>query len=201
MFFFCCCQLTNRGLAPLFPQLSISGIDASGWKEDPKKKKKKPALKTRSIPETSAAEPLEVEKKGSNKMFTIVMMTLMAIVLQVFHVYISAPIYTGSTVSPGIWLSKCGLLTVLPSCENAYLHFDRDGIVTHYNSAKHVTWKIEGAVCEDDDVDCISGMQFLDDGKIMIGGKHVPYVTSFVKEANLSPWPFAETPKLKIWKK
>jgi hypothetical protein len=134
-------------------------------------------------------------------MFTLIFIVLLALLLQVFHVYISAPINPGSTISPGVWLSKCGLLTVLPSCENAYLHFDREGVVTHYNAAKLVTWKIEGVVCDVDDKKCIPGMQIQPDGKVVIGGKHVSYVTSFVKDANLSPWPFVETPKLKVWRK
>lgn len=149
----------------------------------------------------SVAEPLEEKKKGGNKMFTLIFIVMLALLLQVFHVYISAPINPGSTISPGVWLSKCGLLTVMPSCENSYLHFNREGVVTHYNAAKLVTWKMEGGVCDVDDEECIPGMQVQEDGKVVIGGKTVPYVTSFVKDVNLSPWPFVETPKLKVWRK
>lgn len=185
-------------------QLASSGIDASGWKEDPKKRKKKSALKagSRSLDETDSPveEPLELKKKGG-KLFPIAFLALLALLLQVFHVYISAPVNPGSTISPGVWLSKCGLLTVLPSCENSYFHFNREGVATHYNAAKQVTWQMEGAVCDVDDEACNPGMRIAEDGKIMIADKHVPYVISFVKDADLSPWPFLETPKVKLWRK
>ena len=190
-------------------QLAASGIDAKGWKEDPKKKKKKSALKAtstttaRSAAEVppDAAEPLEPKSGGGSKLFTVGFVVLIALLLQVFHVYVSAPIKPGSTISPGIWLSKCGLLTVLPSCNNAYMHFDREGVVTHYNSMKLKTWQMEGAVCDPNDEECVSGLQFTEDGKIVIGGKHVTYLTSYVKDAELEPWPFAEAPKVKVWRK
>lgn len=188
-------------------QLASSGIDAKGWKEEHKKKKKKSALKSnnRSAP-GSAAEPLEGQTtSGTNsKVFTVVAVVLIALLLQVFHVYVSAPIKPGSTISPGIWLSKCGMLTVLPSCKNAYMHFNREGVVTHYNSKKEKTWQMEGELCDDngdEDGDCVQGMEFTESGKIVIGGKPVGYVTAFVKDVELSPWPFASTPKLKVWKK
>jgi hypothetical protein len=181
--------------------LASSGIDASGWKEDPKKKKKKSAFKSvDKAPVSTVAEPLEATKKGG-KWFTVIFIVLLALLLQVFHVYISAPINAGSTISPGLWLSKCGLLTLLPSCENAYLHFNREGVVTHYNAKKAETWKMEGAVCSADDEACVPGMQILEDGKVVIGGKPVHYVTTFVKDVTLSPWPFVETPKVKLWRK
>jgi len=143
---------------------------------------------------------LDDPKSGSNsKVFTVVAVVLIALLLQVFHVYVSAPIKPGSTISPGIWLSKCGLLTVLPSCKNAYMHFNREGVVTHYNSKKEKTWQMEGEICDEDD--CVQGMEFTESGKIVIGGKPVGYVTSFVKDAELSPWPFVTTPKLKVWRK
>ena len=187
-------------------QLGSSGIDASGWKEDLKKKKKKSALKSvnRSAPAVggSAAEPLEDPKSGNNSMlFTVVAVVLVALLLQVFHMYVSSPIHEGTTISPGIWLSKCGLLTVLPSCKNAYMHFNREGVVTHYNAKKEKTWQIEGYVCETNEENCVQGLNFAESGKISIGGKPVQYVTSFVKDVELSPWPFVTTPKLKVWRK
>ena len=133
--------------------------------------------------------------------YTVVVVVLIALLLQVFHVYVSAPIKPGSTISPGIWLSKCGLLTVLPSCKNAYMHFNREGVVTHYNANKEKTWQMEGAVCDSDDEECVKGMEFTEEGKIVIGGKPVSFVTSYVKDAELAPWPFVNTPKLKVWRK
>jgi hypothetical protein len=77
----------------------------------------------------------------------------------------------------------------------------KDGIVTHYNSAKVITWQIEGAVCDKNDASCIPGMQVMDDGKIVIGGKPVTHVTTYTQEAELTPWPFVSAPKLKVWRK
>lgn len=198
-------------------QLASSGIDASGWKED-KKRKKKAATATSSAGESDIAvqaEPLDVastagQRSGdSNGRFTIlVVLAIFALLLQVFHVYISAPIQPGSTISPGIWLSQCGLLSLLPSfCkENAYVHFDRLGRVTYYNANKEVVWTMEGRVCPEDDeekVECIRGMQVHPDGKIYVGGQLIHHVTVYPKgvTAPLSPWPFVETPKVKVWRK
>jgi hypothetical protein len=78
----------------------------------------------------------------------------------------------------------------------------RLGTVTLYNSKQEVAWQIEGGVCADDDDDCVPGMHVNLDGTVAGGGQarivgfHILYET----EA-LSPWPFAESPQLKIWKK
>jgi hypothetical protein len=149
-------------------------------------------------------------------MFTIMLIAFLTLILQVFHVYISAPINPGSTISPGIWLSKCGLFSLLPSCtENAYLHFNRNGTLTYYNTDKVVVWIMEGSVCDLDGTTdptttttttattCIRGMQIQPDGKVVIGGKHISHVTYYDNKNSipLSPWPFTETPKVKVWKK
>jgi len=81
------------------------------------------------------------------------------------------------------------------------MHFNREGVVTHYNAKKEKTWQMEGDVCDSDDDDCVKGMEFTDSGKIIIGGKTLSYVTSFTKEAELAPWPFVSNPKLKVWRK
>lgn len=107
----------------------------------------------------------------------------------------------GNTISPGTWLSQCGLLTVSPYCENAFLHVNQKGIVTHYNHQKQITWTMEGGVCTPSQPECTPGLQIDAEGKITIGGKAVNYVTSYVKEAQLAPWPFSEAPKLKVWRK
>jgi hypothetical protein len=199
-----------------YTQLASSGIDASGWKDD-KKRKKKAATTAPDI--TVQAEPLDGAKTASSshrrngRLTVLVVLALFALLLQIFHVYISAPIQPGSTISPGIWLSQCGLWSLFPSfCpDNAYVHFDRLGRVTYYNAHKHVVWTMEGRVCPEEDaaggggetVACIRGLQVLPDGKIFIGGQLIHHITVYSKgtAAPLSPWPFVETPKVKVWRK
>ena len=210
------------------PQLRSSGIDASGWKEDPAKKKatkKKSALKsatdevhsTRSGEIPLQAEPLDRHMKQSkgSLLFTLACMIFIGLLLQVFHIYISAPINVGSTISPGVWLSKCGLYSLVPSyCpDNAYVHFHRNGTVSYYNAEKVLLWTMEGAVCPDVEetasgtpaTACVRGMHVQNDGTIVVGGKPIHHVITYSnnnkKEPPLSPWPFVTNPKLKIWRK
>lgn len=183
-----------------FYQLASSGIDASGWKE--KIRKVKPAVKPRAA---SMDTPHNVDasnkSSGSSKTMTVALVVLVALILQVLHIYVTAPIKLEDTLSPGIWLSKCGLMTILPSCEDSYMHIGRDGVVTHYGPSKEITWQMEGSVCDKEDENCTPGMVVQEDGKIVIGGKPIKYLTAYVKQVELSPWPFVDPPKLKIWKK
>ena len=178
---------------------------------DDSKKRKKKAV---GAPELAVqAEPLDasraVKSKRTSRFTVLVVLALLALILQVFHVYISAPIQPGSTISPGIWLSQCGLFSLLPLCkENAYVHFDRQGKVTYYNSQKEVVWTMEGRVCPEEEegetkVECVLGMEVQPDGKIFVGGQLIHHVTVYPKGAAvpLSPWPFVEMPKVKVWRK
>jgi hypothetical protein len=156
--------------------------------------------KPKSVRKDKAAPPPVEVKSSSSKVFAFAYVVLLAILLQVFHLYISAPIRPGHVVSPGIWLSKCGILGFWPGCDNRYLKMDDSGTVTLYNSNQEVAWQIEGGVCAKDDNDCVPGMHVNLDGTVAIGGVHVSWVSMYQTEA-LSPWPFAESPKVKIWKK
>lgn len=142
--------------------------------------------------------------------------------LQVAHLFVSSPIRPGHVVSPGLWLAQCGLASVYPvSCENRFLHVDRQGKVLLYNAQRQVEWEMLGAVCpgpeekdseekskkkkKKDAADCVPGLHFREDGSIAVGGQPVSWVTQYQNDQNskdlLSPWPFAEPPKLKVWKK
>lgn len=114
--------------------------------------------------------------------------------------YISAPIKPGHTVSPGIWLSKCGLLAFWPDCENSYMKVETDGRVSLFNADKELAVEIQGDVCKEDDDGCIPGLQVKEDGSLVVGGKAISWVNMY-KESELSPWPFTEKPKVKVWKK
>lgn len=118
---------------------------------------------------------------------------LLGVGLQVFHLYISAPIQRGNIVSPNIWLRQCGLNFF--SCDkDAYFRI-KDGKAIYSNGQNEVVWVMEGAACESGE--CQPGMQVKLDGSIVIGNQPVSHVTMY-KEAEMSPWPFAEEPLVKI---
>lgn len=204
----CCTHTTTTHIQI---QLAASGIDASGWKDDAKKnhRKKRSTLKTKTS--TASGSSLhnngdqQYKKKvssGSSVTFSFLFIVMGALILQVFHTYVSAPVKPGSVTAPGTWLSKCGLLTLLPSCENAYVHLDRSGVLTYYSTEKEIQWTVHGGVCAATAVDCVPGLQVLDDGNIVIGGQPVKYVVTYGGfDPSLSPWPFVEAPKLRVWKK
>ena len=129
------------------------------------------------------------------------LVVLIALVLQVAHLYCSTPIKPGSTISPGTWLSKCGLLVFWPPCENAYFHVGKDGSAKHYSADRKVSWEMEGGECAAGNDSCVPGMQVAEDGTVQIGSKAVKFATSYSTGSSLSPWPFAEAPKLKMWQK
>lgn len=122
---------------------------------------------------------------------------LFAILVQVFHLYISTPISPGSIVAPGVWLSKCGLLGLITNCTDAFFHVSRNGNILYYNSQKKLSWQMEGATCKQTDTACIPGLQFTKEYRIILGGKNVGQVNKLLIDMPLSPWPFDVEPKLK----
>ena len=139
------------------------------------------------------------EEKGGRFPWLFAVMVC-ALLLQVFHIYISAPIKPGHVVAPGIWLSKCGLLAAMNSCENSYFSMDKEGKMTVYGADREVAWEAQGAVCAEGDESCTPGMEFKEDGSIVIGGKPISSITMYQK-SELAPWPFAEKPQVRVWKK
>jgi hypothetical protein len=77
---------------------------------------------------------------------------------------------------------------------------NNEGLMTLYNSKQEVAWQMEGRACPEGAEDCIPGMHVNLDGLIAIGGKSVSWVNMY-EDCELSPWPFAEPPNIKIWKK
>jgi KipI family sensor histidine kinase inhibitor len=99
-------------------------------------------------------------------------------------------------LSPGGWISKCGLASILPSCENAYLQMGDDGVLSLLDSDGELEWKIDGAVCKSDE--CTHGLEMKEDSHIAIGGKKIQWVNVKKDADDISPWPFAEEPNLKV---
>jgi len=182
------CPANNLCLVfPRIFQLLASGVDAKAWRKKDKKRK-------------SASEDVDSASSSvTSKTFTVLFIVLAGILLQVFHLYISAPIKPGHVVSPGIWLTKCGIMSFLPSCDNSYVSFDDKGVVKLIDSNDEVLWEIVGSICDDGDEDCVPGMQVKEDSTLVVGGKQISTVKMY-GDADLSPWPFAEQPKVRIVK-
>jgi len=176
--------------------LKASGIDASAWKEV-----KPPPVATtdtpRALPEEPAKEASESGSGGgAGSVFFIVFMVIAAIVLQVYHSKITAPIEPGQVLSPGGWVSRCGLASILPVCENSYLQMGDEGVLSLFDANGELEWKMEGGVCNSEG--CITGLEMRDDNKLAIGGKVVNWVNVKKDAKAISPWPFAVQPKLKV---
>lgn len=177
--------------------LLASGIDAKGWTE------KKAKRKTRDIDAVSS------KKAASSSAGTWMIATIiLAILVQVGHIYLSAAIKPGHAVQPGVWLRKCGILSFLPAnlfCQDdARMVFSKDGHVTVYGANNEVMWEMDGATCSASDAQkeppCKPELRFHDDLTLTVAGKHILSVKTY-KDAELDPWPFAEKPKVRIYKK
>lgn len=177
-------------------QLKASGIDASAWKEV---KPPPPKVTPRALVPEPVSVPIEVESddgESGGGVFVLVLMVIAAIVMQVYHSKITAPIAPGQVLSPGGWVSKCGVASVFPSCENAYLEMGDDGVLSLFDAHGELEWKMQGSVCKSED--CIEGLEMREDSRLYVGGKYVQWVNVKKDAEPISPWPFAEAPKIKI---
>eukprot|EP00980_Cylindrotheca_fusiformis_P002953 scaffold683_cov124-Cylindrotheca_fusiformis.AAC.22 len=184
-----------------------------GWK----KKKEESGTKSRGAveePSSSPAEPsasVSGEKTKEKGIFpTIAMMVLVVSILVGGNMFLSAPIKVGTTLKPGTWKSKCGLLGLLPplplekfeflpQCTNAFLEVHNDGTVSIKDAEKELDVLMTGEVCGEDDESCSQGLVLEDDGTVLIGGAQVKTAYVYGEETKaLDPWPFAEEPKLKL---
>jgi hypothetical protein len=151
------------------PQLLSSGIDAKAWREKKKKRRSNPKT-TRGLDDGA-----DIAVSGS-----------------------------ASSSSSAKTVTKCGVLGVFPPpiCEgNDKLEYSDEGMVTLLSHDGTPLWEMQGGVCAPEEAEagaCSPGMQVKDDNTIVIGGKTVYTVRLFDANADLSPWPFAEPPKLTI---
>lgn len=129
----------------------------------------------------------------------LIVIAVIAIVLQAAQMYITAPLKPGDVLSPGMWMSKCGLLSPLPACHNSGLEMNENGVLTLYGADGSVQWRLVGGKCHPG-MDCIPGLVVKDDGNLVIGGKAITSVT-INGDAPLSPWPFEMEPKLRVVRK
>jgi hypothetical protein len=146
------------------------------------------------------ASNAESSSKG-NKSFRpwIVTFALFFLLFQIEQKFFIAPIQAGRYIPPGTWRSKCGTLGFVMGCDNAFFEVGQDGIVNVYNSKQELTMQMKGQVCHNASKDCVDGLVYGQDGRITVGGKAIKAATSFSESASsLSPWPFAEEPKVKV---
>lgn len=173
--------------------LKASGIDASAWKEVPVPVPA-PTTTSRALPE---AEPKkEIKEESGGGAFSLVIMVLFAILLQVYHSKITAPIAPGQVLSPGGWVSRCGIASALPICDNEYMYMGTEGVLSLFDANGELEWKMEGGVCSTED--CVEGLEMKEDNRVLIGGKLVSWVNVKKDAKPISPWPFADEPKVKV---
>lgn len=141
-----------------------------------------------------------VGSSARNTTIAIVLVTMIAVILQGVQMRITAPLRPGSAMEPGMWMSKCGLLSALPVCENSGLEMGEDSVLTLHGSDGSVQWKIQGGKCRASNKECEPGLLVKEDGNLVIGGRSITSVT-IKGDAPLTPWPFEREPKLRVVRK
>lgn len=212
----------------LLYQLRSSGVDTKGLEEPIKTPPPKSATSTKTAPASSpmaspegfpldtksrnlfppdspsapgsrGTQPRAAEEPNDKRTFFIVLAVVVAILIQVVHMSVTAPLGPGHTLSPNGFISKCGYKALVPAfCEEATLSMDEDGVLTLYDSQGDVEWQMSGSVCVDDNK-CKNGLAVNDDGSLEIGGKRVN-VAAIYGQAQFAPWPFTVSPSVRLVK-
>lgn len=176
--------------------LNASGVDTSAWRNY-----KEDANRARNLP-TEATKGGRGRKNASSKrgplraLLYVVVLALLGVSLKYAHDIISKPIQMGDKIQPGSWKSKCGLLGFLPFCENAFMQVDVDGTVKVFDSKQELMVQIQGFRGDTSEED--KSMVLGDDRILQIGGRPAHYASSYADQVELSPWPFAEAPRIKM---
>ncbi|KAL7570168.1 hypothetical protein ACA910_020006 [Epithemia clementina (nom. ined.)] len=216
--------LSNPKIASM---LISSGIDVPQWAHD--------AIANREIvfPDVSGEDEEEkgpafmkydpdLTKRpvrwGGSLLFAAIVLAMVATAVSYAHKIITMPIQPGQVVSPGVVLSKCGLLHHFSKdCDRAYLEV-HSGKVLYYKG-KELEWVIHGPICREDQIQgkaCRGGLEFRNDLTLWLGGKPIKWLlgrqsstsssettTGGATKANhtehLTPWPFSVPPKIKSW--
>lgn len=193
-------------------QLTNSGFDVSKWKKkevpttllSPKPIEESKSRVLPGVSESSSAESSVKTNESSVNAFPIIAaLAILAIVLQATHNFITAPIEVGVPLPPGTRRSKCGLVGYLPtqfspSCTNSYLEVNGDGTVSVFGEDRELDMLMVGAVCSKEE--CLDGILMDADGIVYIGGKRVRSLLAYGADTTITPWPFEETPKLRVKK-
>lgn len=198
--------------AQVLKMLTNSGFDVSKWKKkevpttllSPKPIEESKSRVLPGVSESSSAESSVKTNESSVNAFPIIAaLAILAIVLQATHNFITAPIEVGVPLPPGTRRSKCGLVGYLPtqfspSCTNSYLEVNGDGTVSVFGEDRELDMLMVGAVCSKEE--CLDGILMDADGLVYIGGKRVRSLLAYGADTTITPWPFEETPKLRVKK-
>jgi hypothetical protein len=173
---------------------------------------KKPTPVIEKVPdEVTLQEPIEdtsepaisqVEEKydGSRRTLFIILIASLAILIQVVHMSVTAPLSPGHTLSPNAFMSKCGYRALFSSsCEESSLIMNEDGVLSMYASDGSLKWEMIGTTCKVVSDTCKNGLTVNADGSLVIGGKRINAVAVY-GAPEFSPWPFTVAPKLRLVK-
>ena len=116
---------------------------------------------------------------------------LIAAILYKLNDFVTSPLKPGDVLAPGLFRSKCGILSVLPesitNCQPALLKMGTDGVLSMYRGDELV-WEMKGGVCKEGDESCVPGATLGEDGKVTIAGTRVKHTGT--KNELVNPWPF-----------
>jgi hypothetical protein len=76
---------------------------------------------------------------------------------------------------------------------------DDEGYLTLYGSGGSIEWEMIGGFCDKSNIGCKDGLVVKKDGSLEIGGRRIRAATVY-GDAMLSPWPFEEEPKIRLFK-
>jgi hypothetical protein len=154
---------------------------------------------TESISEPVASHA-EEKFDGSRRTLFIILIASLAILIQVVHMSVTAPLSPGHTLSPNAFMSKCGYRALFSSsCEESSLIMNEDGVLTMYGSDGSLKWEMIGSTCKVVSDTCKNGLTVNTDGSLVIGGKRINAAAIYGKP-EFSPWPFTVAPKLRLIK-
>jgi len=147
----------------------------------------KPVVSKPSTTESSSSETQE----SSSYMNLLIIAAVIAYVTHSivnFQGQITTPLGPGSTLVPGAWKSRCGLVQS-NGCKPAYIEMGLDGTLQIVEN-EGISFSLIGNVCGEEEEDCIPGAVIQENGTIRIGGS-VPKLGRKSKFP-VNPWPFVE---------
>ena len=181
----------------------MSGFNVDKWNQSTQAEEAE--VKSRGGPvvgdDASKSASQDKASKKSAKVFApiIPIIAFLILVLQTYHNIVTTPIQVGIPLGPGTYRYKCGLLSFSPfhDCTDAHLEVNDDGTVAVFNDSNELDMLLVGGICTPDESNCVDGILLEEDGKVYVGGRLVKSIARFDDSTGLSPWPFAEEPKLK----
>ena len=116
---------------------------------------------------------------------------LLAAIIYKLNEYVTSPLKPGDVLAPGLFRSKCGVLSMLPesitNCDPALVKMGTDGVLTMYRGGE-IVWEMKGGVCKEEDESCVPGATLGEGSKVTIAGVKVKQTGK--KDELMSPWPF-----------